>query len=167
MRHKRQFLEKRQIKPTSDSMADAYLNSLQTLIHDVPHAIKARTICNSVALPRSRSIDDGFNTHIHTSQPALMALISLLRLRLIPVSAQGVVAIGAARVLARAVCIKFSLEVVDADAAVIGVVGIVRTTPHGVGVGIGIEHTFTTSARSRGLLEVFEALGHALWRILC
>jgi hypothetical protein len=83
-------------------------------------------------LPRTRPIDNSINPHIHTRQSRLVAplrMISLM-LRLIRISAtptHGVVAVRAARVLTGAVCIIFSLHVVDANAAVIGVLGIVRT----------------------------------------
>lgn len=101
-------------------------------------------------------------------------MISLvLRLRLICISAtqrsptHGIVAVGAARVLTSAVCVIFSLQIVDADAAVIGVLGIVPTgaVSHlvGEGVSVGVEHPFAAGAGAGRLLEIFEALGHALF----
>lgn len=61
--------------------------------------------------------------------------------------------------LAGAICIILSLEIVDTDAGVIGVVWIVRTE---VLAGAGVEKAFTARTGTGCLLQVFEALGHAL-----
>jgi len=92
-------------------------------------------------------------------------LISLtVVLLLISVSAQGIITIRAAGMLASAVCIIFSLQVVETDAAVIGVVGIVVGIVRTAGIqgAGGVEHAFAAGAGAGCCLQVLETLRHAL-----